>query len=57
MGCATSSSLNSDPASQAASKKISRQLAKDAAREESITKLLLLGAGDSGKSTIMKQVY
>ncbi len=35
---------------------LSIQIKADDARERSIAKLLLLGTGDSGKSTIMKQV-
>ncbi len=62
MGCGPSLSLNAASSSAESkeavkiSKQISRELAKDGAREEAVTKLLLLGAGDSGKSTIMKQV-
>ena len=38
------------------SKKIEQSLAQDGAAEQRVIKLLLLGTGDSGKSTIMKQV-
>lgn len=50
MGCA----ISSPEATQ--SRRIDRLLAKDGAKENRIIKLLLLGPGDSGKSTIMKQV-
>ena len=39
------------------SKKIEQTLARDGATEQRVIKLLLLGTGDSGKSTIMKQVH
>ena len=35
---------------------INRELRQDSQQESRIVKLLLLGTGDSGKSTIMKQV-
>ena len=51
MGCAASSSNETT-----SSRSIDRQLRKDAAKEATVIKLLLLGSGDAGKSTIMKQV-
>lgn len=38
------------------SRNISRELYRDYSREAQIVKLLLLGAGESGKSTIVKQM-
>ena len=37
-------------------KEIDRRLRKEYSREANIVKLLLLGAGESGKSTIVKQM-
>ncbi|CAH1961369.1 unnamed protein product [Acanthoscelides obtectus] len=54
MGCAVSTS--GDKAALARSKKIDRALRADGERAASEVKLLLLGAGESGKSTIVKQM-
>ncbi len=52
MGCAFSSH---SPETEH-SRELSRELARAGAADARVIKLLLLGAGDSGKSTIMKQV-
>ncbi|KAJ7275889.1 heterotrimeric G protein alpha subunit A [Mycena rebaudengoi] len=45
-----------DPASQARSDKIDRQLEEDSKQYKKECKILLLGSGESGKSTIVKQM-
>ena len=40
----------------ARSRQIGRELRRDFSREKEVVKLLLLGAGESGKSTIVKQM-
>lgn len=45
-----------EKARQQANKDLEKQLAKQARQEENKVKLLLLGAGESGKSTIFKQM-
>ena len=52
MGC--SQSLISEE--NLRNRKITRELKKDYAKYSKIAKLLLLGAGESGKSTIVKQM-
>lgn len=54
MGCG--SSKPEDAEAKDRSKQIDKQLKDDAKRQESVIKLLLLGAGESGKSTIFKQM-
>jgi len=53
MGCAVSS-MEKEAAER--SRKIDRELQKDGEKASKEVKLLLLGAGESGKSTIVKQM-
>jgi len=53
MGCTTSSE---EKRAQEYSRRLDRQLKEDAERASKDVKLLLLGAGESGKSTIVKQM-
>ena len=53
MGC-TSSTL--DPTQTALSAALDRQAQLDQARDRAVIKMLILGAGESGKSTLIKQM-
>ena len=56
MGACMSSPSGGDPAADARSKEIDKQLREEEKRLSKEIKLLLLGAGASGKSTVLKQV-
>ncbi|KAK4051514.1 guanine nucleotide-binding protein subunit alpha [Microbotryomycetes sp. JL221] len=58
MGCASSSQAHGgvDPEMARRNKEIEAQLAKDKEQYESTLKMLILGTGESGKSTVMKQM-
>lgn len=56
MGCGASSDNFADPVSEKRNNDIDRQLAVDRKRLAREVKILLLGAGESGKSTVLKQM-
>ena len=59
MGCIQSNNEPNEfhkPISKFRSEEIDKQLRHDAVKAENEVKLLLLGAGESGKSTIVKQM-
>lgn len=58
MGCAqsTTSSVSSSPQEVAASRAIDDDLSRARKEDSRVTKCLLLGPGESGKSTILKQL-
>ncbi|RMZ89451.1 hypothetical protein DV736_g3315, partial [Chaetothyriales sp. CBS 134916] len=56
MGCGSSKVANGDRDALQQNAKINRQLRQDRKQEERTVKILLLGAGESGKSTIIKQM-
>lgn len=45
-----------DPEAARRSKQLDKEMRKDHVAEERVLKLLLLGAGESGKSTLFKQM-
>ncbi len=56
--CGSSDTKNApvDQAAKAASKAIENKMAAEHQEEKQVNKLLLLGAGESGKSTLFKQM-
>ncbi|CAG2060805.1 unnamed protein product, partial [Timema podura] len=54
MGCTVSTAVEKEAAER--SKNIDKNLRADGERAARVVKLLLLGAGESGKSTIVKQM-
>ncbi|KAK4049959.1 guanine nucleotide-binding protein subunit alpha [Microbotryomycetes sp. JL201] len=56
MGCASSTEAYVDPEMARRTKEIDAQIAKDKEQMSSTLKMLILGTGESGKSTILKQM-
>jgi GTPase SAR1 family protein len=56
MGCLESKNEGQDKEAKARSKAVDKQIREDAERAANEVKLLLLGAGECGKSTILKQM-
>lgn len=56
MGCCGGGGAGEDPESKKRNEEIEKQIKADKNRMRSEVKLLLLGAGESGKSTILKQM-
>jgi len=54
--CGSSNKANEDPAGKAKSQAIDKDMTKIHSAEMQVNKLLLLGAGESGKSTLFKQM-
>lgn len=56
MGCVSSSEIGLTAEERRNEKNLERRLREDSRREATVQKLLLLGAGESGKSTLFKQM-
>lgn len=58
MGCVSSNPKGDGVTADelAANREIEKQAAKDQERDRNIIKMLILGAGESGKSTLVKQM-
>jgi GTPase SAR1 family protein len=56
MGCMSSSPATADPKIQSTNNQIDKNVRKRAEEEAKVRKLLLLGTGESGKSTVFRQM-